>query len=90
MPMVWFRQTAVLTSSYAKQVKVLLVLPEIIPYTGYGIVGISLILLASFLFITFHKGWTEKEEQRLLPPEATPEVMPSSTHGYLHTNLGIK
>lgn len=64
--MLWFRQTAVLTSSYADQVKVLLVLPKVIPYTGFGIIGIGFLLIVSYFFVTFHKGWKENEEERLL------------------------
>lgn len=66
IPMVWFRQTAVLTDSYAEQVKTLLVLPKVIPYTGLGIIGIGFLLIISYFFITFHKGWKQSEEERLL------------------------
>lgn len=67
--MVWFRQTATLTDTYAEQVKVLLVLPKVIPYTGYAIIGISLLLVIIYLFISFHNGWKGNENQHLLPQQ---------------------
>lgn len=66
MPMLWFRQTASLTPDYAQQVKVLLILPNVFEYTGYGTLAIGILLLLVTLFITYHNGWRGKEGQRLL------------------------
>lgn len=66
VPMLWFRQSAMLTEEYASMAKMLLVLPSVGTYTGYGLLGFGILLLAIVGFITLHRGWKNQEGQRLL------------------------
>lgn len=61
-PMVWFTQRAVLTDDLASQVRSLLVLEHLGPYTGWGIVGVGLLFSAVGVFILvtlWHKNQSE-------------------------------
>lgn len=62
----WFRQSAMLTEDYASMAKMLLVLPSVGTYTGYGMLGFGVLLLGIVAFITLHSGWKKQEGQRLL------------------------
>lgn len=66
VPMLWFKQYAVLTEDYASMAKMLLVLPVVGTYTGYGMMSFGLLLLLIAIFITWHSGWKKQEGQRLL------------------------
>jgi len=66
VPMLWFRQSATLTSDYASQVKVLLVLPSVALYTGYGLLLIGLFILCISAIITCRRAWKEPDTEELL------------------------
>lgn len=66
VPMFWFRQTAMLTETYAGLAKVLLVMPFVGTYTGYGMLSLGGLLFAIIIFITVHSGWKKQEGQKLL------------------------
>lgn len=67
IPMLWFRQSAMLSENYANMAKMLLVLPSVGVYTGYGMLSFGVLLLGIVIFITLHSGWKKQEGQRLLP-----------------------
>lgn len=69
IPMLWFRQTAMLTESYASMAKILLVLPSVGVYTGYGLLSVGILLFGIAVFVTLHSGWKKQEGQRLLPQQ---------------------
>lgn len=69
VPMLWFRQTAMLTENYASMAKLLLVLPDVGTYTGYGMLSLGVLLFGIALFITLRGGWKKQESQRLLPQQ---------------------
>lgn len=69
IPMLWFRQSAMLTEDYANMAKMLLVLPSVGIYTGYGMLSFGILLLVIVAFITLHSGWKKQEGQRLLPQQ---------------------
>ncbi|XP_072385233.1 protein croquemort isoform X2 [Diabrotica undecimpunctata] len=57
MPMFWFSQQADLTSDLADSVKGVLLLAPIGAYTGYGLLGIGVLITIIGLVITYRKGW---------------------------------
>lgn len=66
MPIFWFSQTAELTNDLADTVKMVLILPSAGQYTGYGLLGLGLLLGAIGIFITYRLGWQDSEEEHLL------------------------
>lgn len=66
MPMLWFRQWARLTPDLADQAKLLLNLPSLFEYTGYGLLGLGVLFAIVFTCITLKKGWKGSEGQTLL------------------------
>ncbi|GLV39928.1 croquemort [Carabus blaptoides fortunei] len=65
MPAFWFENRVELTSDYASQVKLVLVLPHLGVYTGAGFGGIGLLLLLTTAVLTYHKSWKGTEDADL-------------------------
>lgn len=66
MPSFWFQQTVELSKDLASQTKLLLVAPSVGTYTGYGFIGIGILLIIVGGFITYRRGWKQSEEEGLL------------------------
>lgn len=66
LPAFWFENRVELTSDYASQVKLVIVLRHLGVYTGVGFGGIGLFLLLTTAVLTFHKSWKDTEGERLL------------------------
>ena len=66
VPMLWFSQTANLTSEYASLVKFMHILPVLGCVTFYGIGCIGAVLFSIGIFIVLRARWREEENQNLL------------------------
>lgn len=68
MPAFWFRQTAQLTEDLSNLAKLLLVAPSLLQYTGFGFIGLSILIGMIGAYVTYRRGWmwTESEEEQLL------------------------
>lgn len=66
MPSFWFQQTVELSKDLASQTKLLLVAPSLGTYTGYGFIGIGILLIIVGGFIIYRRGWKQSEEEGLL------------------------
>lgn len=69
VPMLWFRESVMITPELANEAKLVLILPNIFIYTGSGLIGLSLLLFAVFAFVTFKKGWKGSEGELLVHEE---------------------
>ncbi|XP_018327456.1 protein croquemort isoform X2 [Agrilus planipennis] len=69
MPVLWFRQTATLTGEYAGLVRLLLNLPHIAIYTGYGVLCLGIVILFIGIYVTLASR--RKEETEALISETT-------------------
>lgn len=69
VPMIWFTQEVNLTSEYAKQVKLLILLPPLGSGITFGIaaIGVLLVIIAVFLFV--RQKLEDDQNVRLLPKE---------------------
>lgn len=69
VPMLWFTQEVNLTSDYAKQVKLLVLLPPLGSGITFGIaaMGVLLIVVAIFLFV--RQKLEDDKNERLVPKE---------------------
>ncbi|XP_049825734.1 protein croquemort isoform X2 [Aethina tumida] len=66
-PMLWFKQTAELTEDLSSLAKLMLVMPNVGTYTGYGFIGLGTLLLTLGVVITFRRGWKDSsDDERLL------------------------
>ncbi|XP_063923232.1 protein croquemort-like isoform X2 [Zophobas morio] len=70
MPALWFKQYATVNEYLADQAKLLLTLPSIGHYTGYGIVGLGCLLAFIFGFVTWKKLWRGSDQEILLNQDA--------------------
>ncbi|XP_051170165.1 protein croquemort-like isoform X2 [Leptopilina boulardi] len=66
VPMLWFSQTAELTSQYATLVKIIHILPLLGHATFYGIGAIGALLVFIAVFVSLRAKWREEENQNLL------------------------
>lgn len=68
MPIFWFRQIAELSEDLSNLGKILLVVPFVIQYTGFGLIGLGMLIGMIGAYVTYRKGWTwtESEEEQLL------------------------
>lgn len=66
MPSFWFQQTADLSKDLATQTKLLLVAPSAGVYTGYGFIGIGILLIIVGGVVTYRRGWKQSEEEPLI------------------------
>ncbi|XP_033224505.1 protein croquemort-like isoform X2 [Belonocnema kinseyi] len=69
VPMLWFSQTATLTSEYATLVKFMHILPLLGYVVFYGIGCIGVLIFFIGIFITLKARWREEENQNLLPSD---------------------
>lgn len=67
VPMLWFSQTAELTSQYGTLVKITHILPLLGHATFYGIGAIGALLVFIAVFVSLRARWREEENQNLLP-----------------------
>jgi scavenger receptor class B protein 1 len=70
IPAMWFKQYVTLSKDLANQAKLLIILPSIGKYTGWGLIGLGCLLGFIFIFITTKNFWKGREEERLLNQEA--------------------
>lgn len=70
-PMLWFRQTATMTDDLAGQIKLLLKVPDICQYTGYGLIGLGTLLFCVCLALTIRRAWPHSDQQPLLAAQST-------------------
>lgn len=70
MPSFWFQQTADLSKDLADQTKLLLVAPSVGTYTGYGFIGIGILLLVVGGVVTYRRGWKQSEEEEILTQQS--------------------
>lgn len=71
MPMLWFRQSALLTPDLANQAKMLLTLPSVFQYTGYGMIGLGVLFLAIAALMHFRKEWKDTDTEELITEESS-------------------
>jgi amino acid transporter len=69
-PILWFTQSAELTTSLADMVKVLLKLQTIGLATFFGLAGIGLLLIVCGIVVTVTIGWEGVKGHKLLENEA--------------------
>lgn len=71
LPMLWFKQTAELSKTLSDQAKILLVLPSVGNYTGYGVVTIGVVLVFMAIYLTFKNAWqVTGDEERLISQQS--------------------
>lgn len=66
IPMLWFTQEANLTTSYASQVKILLILPILGTVTCFGIAGIGVLIFFIGIFVYVRQRLRGEDNQVLL------------------------
>lgn len=65
--MLWFKESAELTEDLSSLAKLMLVMPNVGTYTGYGFIGLGTLLLTLGVVITFRRGWKDSsDDERLL------------------------
>lgn len=66
IPMLWFQQSASLTSQYATPIKLLLILPTLGYVTMFGIAGIGCLLLVIGFVVIIRAKKKAGDNQRLI------------------------
>lgn len=67
MPAFWFKQYAELTEDLASMAKTILIVPNASTYTGYGLLGLGLLILSIAGYLTARKAWvSESEDTQIL------------------------
>lgn len=69
MPAFWFRQKANLTQDFANLVKLLLIMPSLIQYTGIGFICLGILIGLIGVYVTYRNGWTARSEEEQLLSE---------------------
>lgn len=60
--MLWVKQSATLTETYATLAKILLAVPSAGTYTGYGVLSLGVLLLVIVVLITVHSARKKQPE----------------------------
>jgi len=76
VPILWFTQSAELTTDMADLVKLLLKLPTIGLATFFGLAGIGALLIVCGIVITVRNGWEGEEDDKLLGHDGFSSVTP--------------
>lgn len=69
IPMLWFRQTALLTEEYASMVRVMIVLSSVGEYIGWSLVGVGVLCAIIGTIVLCRKDWKDRELEHLLEEE---------------------
>lgn len=69
IPMIWFRQSAVLSEELAKEARLGVMVPDFGTYLAYAMVGISFILFSVFTYCCMTKWRREADQEPLVDDE---------------------